>query len=61
MLSPSFIIHHYGFELPYEIDQLKIKENITYDEIDCEYVKNNMGAIVVRGLWYPNANGSPPR
>lgn len=55
------IIQHYGYQLPTDPSQLQITENVRYDDIDHEIVKRRMGAIVVRGLWYPQVTGDPPK
>ena len=54
------IIQHYGYKLP-DISKLKIIENIQFKDIEHEIVKRRMGAIVVRGLWYPPVSGEPPK
>lgn len=42
-----------GDYLPDDRNQLRIHEDIKYAEIDEPYVREHMGPIVGRGLWYP--------
>ncbi len=41
-----------GYSLPSDPMKMRIRENIRFEELS-EYVKDHMGPIVVRGMWYP--------
>jgi hypothetical protein len=47
------IILDAGFELPKDRSTLQIREAVRLSGLDQRHVINNMGPIVVRGLWYP--------
>jgi hypothetical protein len=32
---------------------INITEHITYDDLEANHVKKNMGSMAVRGVWYP--------
>ena len=43
----------YSDYLPEDIDSLKIHQGVQVADLADPYVRNHMGPIVVRGLWYP--------
>ncbi|MGC1273600.1 MAG: hypothetical protein WBC44_07845 [Planctomycetaceae bacterium] len=49
------IIHKCGFGnwLPNDVSLVKVIENVRVDDLEHEHVRQHMGPIVVRGLWYP--------
>ena len=46
------IIIRSGYQLPQDVSDLKIIENVKPTDLD-RHVVMNMGPIVVRGMWYP--------
>jgi hypothetical protein len=46
------IIRAFGYDLPTEQDSIRIHENIRFAELPA-HVREHMGPIVVRGMWYP--------
>lgn len=44
---------NYGAYLPEDLDSLKITEGVRVDDLEPRYVREHMGPIVVRGIWYP--------
>ena len=47
------IIRGFGYELPEDLNNLKITEGVRVDDLEHDYIRMHMGPIVVRGLWYP--------
>ena len=47
------IIERAGYRLPEDKSTLHVRTNITLADIEHNHVREHMGAIVVRGLWYP--------
>ena len=48
------IIRRAGYELPADAtNPLKVREGIKPADIEHCYVRDHMGPIAVRGLWYP--------
>lgn len=47
------IIQAMGYRLPDDLDALEIKENVRFEDIDYRHVREHMGPMVVRGIWYP--------
>ena len=43
----------YGAYLPDDIGSLRITENVRVADLEHPHVREHMGPIVVRGLWYP--------
>ena len=49
-----------GFDIPESLDQLQVRENVTFADLDPNHVVPNMGPMVMRGIWYPRLNLSYP-
>lgn len=47
------IIKGMGYELPEDVNHVKVIEGVRVADLDQNHVVANMGPIVVRGLWYP--------
>jgi hypothetical protein len=47
------IIQRAGYRLPEDKSTLRILSNVKPADLDQHHVRENMGPIVVRGLWYP--------
>lgn len=47
------IVRRAGFQLPVDASTLKVREGVRPEDIEHSYVREHMGPIVVRGLWYP--------
>jgi hypothetical protein len=47
------IVERAGYHLPDDKSTLHIRAGIKSAEIEHEYVRQHMGPMVVRGLWYP--------
>lgn len=47
------IIETAGYSLPEDRSTLRITERVRVSDLDEPHVVWNMGAIVVRGIWYP--------
>ena len=47
------IIESAGYSLPEDRSTLRVTEKIRVSDLDEPHVVRNMGAIVVRGIWYP--------
>jgi hypothetical protein len=43
----------YGDFLPEDVGSLTITEGVRVADLEHPYVREHMGPIVVRGLWYP--------
>ena len=43
----------YGDYLPMDLGELRVIQRIRYRDVPNDHVRNHMGPIVVRGLWYP--------
>ncbi len=43
----------YGDFLPEDVGSLRITEGVRLADLEHPYVREHMGLIVVRGLWYP--------
>ena len=43
----------YGEYLPESVGSLKIIEGVTVANLEDPYVRDHMGPIIVRGMWYP--------
>lgn len=46
--------------LPENLSEMRVVENVGYNDLDKSHVQPNMGPLVVRGLWYPFLNVGPP-
>ena len=56
------LIKSHGFEVSDNLDEMQIRENVTFAYLDQNHVVPNMGPMVMRGVWYPRLNlGFPPR
>lgn len=49
----------YGGFLPEDLGSLRITEGIRVADLEHWYVREHMGPIVVRGLWYPFVGVGP--
>lgn len=47
------IISKFGYDLPDDVNQLQVIEDVKVSELDHKKVVPRMGPIAVRGLWYP--------
>ena len=47
------IVQRAGYRLPDDKGSLRVRADIKAAEIEHDYVREHMGPIVVRGLWYP--------
>jgi hypothetical protein len=47
------IVRRAGFRLPDDLPTAQIRTHITPTDIEHEYVRQHMGPIMRRGLWYP--------
>lgn len=47
------IVRRAGYQLPDEASALQIRADVKPADIEHRYVREHMGPIVVRGLWYP--------
>ena len=47
------IIRSFGYELPDDPTALKITADVKVTDLQHDYVRQHMGPIIVRGLWYP--------
>jgi hypothetical protein len=45
-----------GYEFHERAARVEVREGITVAEIELNHVRNNMGPIVTRGVWYPALN-----
>lgn len=53
-LTDAFeIVARAGYQLPDDKSTLRVRAEITPSELEHPYVREHMGPIVVRGLWYP--------
>jgi hypothetical protein len=53
-LTDAFeIVVRAGYQLPDDKSTLRVRAEITPLELEHPYVREHMGPIVVRGLWYP--------
>lgn len=53
-ISDAFeIIQRAGYSLPDDKSSLRIQTNVKPAELEQRHVRENMGPIVIRGLWYP--------
>ncbi len=43
----------YGGYLPEDVGSLRIDEGVRAADLESVYVREHMGPIVVRGIWYP--------
>lgn len=50
------LIRAEGFELPESGDELQVRENVTFADLDQKHIAPNMGPMVIRGVWYPRCN-----
>ncbi len=50
------LIRAEGYELPESLDQLQVRENVTFAELDPQNVAPHMRPMVMRGVWYPRRN-----
>jgi hypothetical protein len=46
------IVARAGYQLPNDKSTLRVQEDVKPADLD-RYVREHMGPIVVRGLWYP--------
>jgi hypothetical protein len=54
------IFEEFGFDYHKTAKEIKIIENIKYDEIPYSHkTELNMGPMVVRGIWFPHLNSGP--
>lgn len=51
----------FGDYLPDDLNQLRVLENATINDLDKNNVVPYMGPMVMRGLWYPCRNIGWPR
>jgi hypothetical protein len=47
------IVRRAGYQLPTDTSTLRVREGIKPIDIEHHHVREHMGPIVVRGLWYP--------
>ncbi len=47
------IVRRAGYQLPADAATLRVREGVRPADIEHAYVREHMGPIVVRGLWYP--------
>ena len=47
------IVRRAGYPLPHDTRALRVRADIKQADIEHQHVREHMGAIVVRGLWYP--------
>ena len=47
------IVRRAGYQLPDDKSTLRVRADIKPADIEHRFVREHMGAIVVRGLWYP--------
>ncbi len=47
------IVRRAGYRLPDDTSSLRIRADIKPADIEHRFVREHMGPIVVRGLWYP--------
>jgi len=47
------IVRRAGYRLPDDTSTLRVREGVRPSDIEHRYVREHMGPIVVRGLWYP--------
>jgi hypothetical protein len=47
------IVERAGYRLPQDKSSLRVRVDIKPADIEHTYVREHMGPIVVRGLWYP--------
>ena len=52
----SRLISAEGFDIPKTLEELQVRENITFAELDQNHVVPNMGPMIMRGVWYPRCN-----
>ncbi len=50
---PSSALPNYGAYLPEDIASLEIAEGVCFDDLEPRYVREHIGPMVVRGIWYP--------
>jgi hypothetical protein len=50
----------YGRWLPDDLAEINFIEDVRFDDLEQEYVRQHMGPIVVRGMWYPFTHLGPP-
>lgn len=47
------IIRRAGYQLPEQQSMLRVHTDVKPADIEHRYVREHMGPIVIRGLWYP--------
>lgn len=66
VLASSFGVTAYSVEdafdllaqagVPFDQDEVKVIENIRFEDLDQNHIVPNMGPMVFRGVWYPRFN-----
>jgi len=50
------ILEEYGYNYHQIAKRVAVKKDITWDEIEADHVRPNIGPITVRGIWFPHLN-----
>ena len=50
------LLEESGYTLHIEAKYVKIKENVTIDDLDRTNIVPNIGPLIMRGIWYPCLN-----
>ena len=50
------LLEERGYEFHKQAKSINVKEQVTVEELDYSHIVQNMGPIVVRGVWYPCHN-----
>jgi len=50
------ILEYFNYDWHKHATRVSVVEGITWDELEVNNIRPNMGTIVVRGVWYPNLN-----
>lgn len=50
----------YGAYLPSDESELRVHNDVKVEDLDQRHIVPNMGAIVVRGMWYPHQGVGVP-
>ncbi len=56
------LLRSHRFDIPDDLNEIQIQENVTFADLDRNNVIPNMGPMIMRGVWYPCLNlGFLPR
>ena len=47
------IVRRAGYQLPADASTLRVREGVRPTDIEHRHVREHMGPIIIRGLWYP--------